>query len=91
MSGLIGFAPLYINGVLALLCVFVLPGLAFRLVQPVLARHPFTRHDGQLSIRRAYTPPELRALAAAAGLEGARVYTHWPWRMTLVVDHPAHG
>ncbi len=69
----------------------VLPGLAFGLVQPVLARHPFTRHDGQLSIRRAYTPAELRALAAAAGLTGARVYSHWPWRMTLVVDHPAHA
>ena len=69
----------------------VLPGLAFRLVQPALARHPFTRHDGQLSIRRAYTPAELRALAAAAGLAGARVYAQWPWRMTLVVDHPAHA
>ena len=69
----------------------VLPGLAFRLVQPALARHPFTRHDGQLSIRRAYTLAELRALAAAAGLPNARVYAHWPWRMTLVVDHPAHA
>ena len=69
----------------------VLPGLAFRLVQPALARHPFTRHDGQLSIRRAYTPAELRALAAAAGLAGARVYAQWPWRMTLVVDHLAHA
>jgi hypothetical protein len=69
----------------------VLPGLAFRLAQPALARHPFTKHDGQLSIRRAYTPAELRDLAAAAGLTGARVYAHWPWRMTLVVDHPAYA
>ena len=69
----------------------VLPGLAFRLVQPALARHPFTRHDGQLSIRRAYTPAELRDLASAAGLRDARVYAHWPWRMTLVVDHPANA
>jgi len=68
----------------------VLPAAAFGLVQPVLAPHPFTRHDGQLSIRRAYTPAELRALAAAAGLTQARVYAHWPWRMTLVADHPAH-
>ncbi len=64
----------------------VLPWLAFGLVQPVLARHPLTRHDGGLSIRRAYTPAELRGLAAAAGLTNARVYAHWPWRMTLVVD-----
>jgi SAM-dependent methyltransferase len=67
-----------------------LPQLAFWLVQPALARHPLTRHDGRLSIRRAYTPAELRGLAAAAGLPGARVHTHWPWRMTLVVDRDAH-
>ena len=69
----------------------VLPGLAFRLVQPTLAPHPLTRHDGLLSIRRAYTPAELRSLAAAAGLPDARVYAHRPWRMTLVADRPAHA
>jgi SAM-dependent methyltransferase len=69
----------------------VLPRLAFRLVQPALARHPLTRHDGSLSIRRAYTPAELLGLAAAAGLPGARVYAHWPWRMTLVADHDAYA
>lgn len=66
-----------------------LPLLAFGLVQPLLARHPFTRHDGAVSIRRAYTPRELLALAHAAGLPQPRVHTHWPWRMTLVVDRPA--
>ncbi|MEP7358196.1 MAG: methyltransferase domain-containing protein, partial [Anaerolineales bacterium] len=50
-----------------------LPMLAFRLVRPIFARHPLTSHDGLLSIRRAYVPRELRALAAAAGLAGARV------------------
>lgn len=68
----------------------VLPQMAFQLVRPALARHPLTRHDGSLSIRRAYTPAELRGLAVAAGLPGARVYAHWPWRMTLVVDRDAH-
>ncbi len=66
-----------------------LPLLGFHLVQPLLARHPFTRHDGALSIRRAYTPAELLALAQAAGLPQPRVHAHWPWRMTLVVDRPA--
>ncbi|HEX3053623.1 MAG TPA: methyltransferase domain-containing protein [Aggregatilineaceae bacterium] len=63
-----------------------LPLAAFQLVQPVFARHFLTRHDGTLSIRRAYTPGELRHLAEAAGLHHARIYTHWPWRMTLVAD-----
>jgi hypothetical protein len=63
-----------------------LPLLAFRLSAPVLARNYLTRHDGAISIRRAYRPDELRALASAAGLAGAQVFTHWPWRMTLVAD-----
>ena len=48
--------------------------------------HPVTRHDGPVSIRRAYTPAEVRALAEAAGIRGARVYTHLPFRLALVVD-----
>jgi hypothetical protein len=67
------------------------PELAFRLVEPAFARHPFTRHDGRLSIRRAYTPAELLGLAARAGLPDPHVHAHWPWRMTLVVDRPPHG
>jgi len=63
-----------------------LPYLAFKLIQPLFARNYLTRHDGALSIRRAYTPSELLALAGQAGLRGARVYTHFPWRMTLVAE-----
>jgi SAM-dependent methyltransferase len=63
-----------------------LPYLGFKLAQPVIARNFLTRYDGAVSIRRAYTPAELLDLAHAAGLAQARVYTHLPWRMTLVVD-----
>ncbi len=66
-----------------------LPLAAFGVLSPVFARHPLTRHDGALSIRRAYTPLELRALAAEAGLAGAQVHAHFPWRMTLVA--PVEG
>ena len=62
------------------------PMLAFRIMQPVFARHYLTAHDGMLSIRRAYMPDELRVLTAQAELFGAQVYEHFPWRMTLVVD-----
>jgi ubiquinone/menaquinone biosynthesis C-methylase UbiE len=61
-----------------------LPLAAFRLVQPIFARHYLTRHDGILSIKRAYTPRELLEMARAAGIENARVTTHFPWRMTLI-------
>jgi hypothetical protein len=65
-----------------------IPLLAFPLIQPIFARNYLTRHDGLLSIRRAYTPRELRALAQAAGLETARIYCHFPWRMTLIAEKP---
>jgi ubiquinone/menaquinone biosynthesis C-methylase UbiE len=68
-----------------------LPLAAFRLVQPAFARHPFTRHDGALSIRRAYTHAELTQLARAAGLSTARVHAHFPWRLTLVADLAGRG
>jgi len=63
-----------------------LPYFAFKLIQPVFARNALTRHDGALSIRRAYTPTELLEFARAAGLPNPKVSTHWPWRMTLVAD-----
>jgi SAM-dependent methyltransferase len=62
------------------------PMLAFRIMQPAIARHYLTAHDGMLSIRRAYVPDELRMLTTEAELFGAQVYEHFPWRMTLVVD-----
>jgi SAM-dependent methyltransferase len=62
------------------------PYAAFKLVQPVFAHHYLTRHDGALSVRRAYTPDELRELAKSAGLHNVQIYTNFPWRMTLVAD-----
>jgi SAM-dependent methyltransferase len=56
--------------------------LAFLMIAaPVLAltRSRYTRHDGILSARRAYTLPELDALAADAGLRPvARTPAWWP-------------
>src|SRR5262249_53240660 len=64
------------------------PLVAFHLIAPVFARHYLTRHDGALSIRRSYTPDELTQMAHAAGIEHARIYRHFPWRMTLVAEKP---
>jgi ubiquinone/menaquinone biosynthesis C-methylase UbiE len=54
------------------------------LAATVWRTHPVTRHDGPLSVRRSFTPAELRELAAAAGLRGARVHAHVPFRVALV-------
>jgi ubiquinone/menaquinone biosynthesis C-methylase UbiE len=52
----------------------------------LLARHRFSRHDGPLSVRRAYAPEELRALAEKAGLRRARIVPRRLWARVLVLD-----
>ncbi|HEX9635438.1 MAG TPA: methyltransferase domain-containing protein [Candidatus Limnocylindria bacterium] len=49
-----------------------------------LTRGAYTRHDGVLSARRAYTLPELDELATEAGLRAVwRTWSFWP-RVTTV-------
>lgn len=54
-----------------------------------LAMHLFfrgrlVRHDGPLSIRRAYTLPELQGMVKAAGIQGVEIHCHPFFRVTLV-------
>jgi SAM-dependent methyltransferase len=44
----------------------------------LLRCHPISRHDGPLSVRRAYSPEELRTLAQKAGLPAPRI-ERYPW------------
>jgi SAM-dependent methyltransferase len=61
--------------------------LGARLLAATLWRsHPVTRHDGPLSVRRAFTPGELLELGRRAGMRGARVHAHPPFRVALVAD-----
>lgn len=67
------------------------PAIFFAVTTPVFARSPLTQHDGRVSIRRAYTPREMRRILDAAGLPGARIYTHGLcYRMTIVIDKGSH-
>jgi ubiquinone/menaquinone biosynthesis C-methylase UbiE len=47
--------------------------------------HTMARHDGPLSVLRAYTIGEARALAAQAGLEEARVSSRPLFRMIITI------
>ncbi len=49
-------------------------------------RNPITRHDGPLSVLRAFTPAELLELAGDAGLPGAHVHRHPFHRLVLLAD-----
>lgn len=42
----------------------------------LLGCHRISRHDGPLSVRRAYSPEELRSLAEKAGIDGLRIARH---------------
>jgi 2-polyprenyl-3-methyl-5-hydroxy-6-metoxy-1,4-benzoquinol methylase len=50
----------------------------------VLRLHPVSRHDGPLSVRRAYSAGELAALATRAGVH-ARI-RRYPWLARLVME-----
>ncbi len=56
----------------------------------LLTRNRYTRHDGPLSVRRAYTVAELTGLIASAGLRVEGV-ARGPWghRVALVARTPA--
>lgn len=51
--------------------------------------HAMARHDGPLSVLRAYTPNEVRAFVERANLATAQVITPMPFRLAIVVDHRA--
>ena len=54
---------------------------------PVLAAlarwHPIVRKDGRTSIARSYRPDEWPALLAEAGVDGAEVERHFPFRLCV--------
>ncbi len=62
--------------------------VAFRAIAWLAGLHPATKHDGTVSLRRAYVPEELGDIACSAGLTGWRVYQHPFCRMTLVCNRP---
>lgn len=58
-----------------------LPYHAFRAGSAAMRWHPFVRHDGPLSIARAFTAADWRALLAEAVVaDAARLRWHFPFR-----------
>ncbi|NIP80831.1 MAG: methyltransferase domain-containing protein, partial [Gemmatimonadetes bacterium] len=53
------------------------------LAATIWRRNPVTRHDGPLSVRRAFTPAELLALARDAGFRHPTVHRHAFYRLVL--------
>jgi 2-polyprenyl-3-methyl-5-hydroxy-6-metoxy-1,4-benzoquinol methylase len=70
---------------------YPLPYWFMRATSSVFARSSITRHDAAVSFRRAYRPHELQGIMTAAGFGQARIYTHFPYRVVIVIDHPEPG
>jgi 2-polyprenyl-3-methyl-5-hydroxy-6-metoxy-1,4-benzoquinol methylase len=54
----------------------------------LFSRSPVVHTDGPLSVRGAFTAPEMRRLAEQAGLTGATVQTKFPCRLLLTWRSP---
>jgi hypothetical protein len=52
----------------------------------VLTRNPLTRHDGPLSVRRAYTRAEMAELARRADLGPVTFRGFMGYRVTMTAD-----
>ncbi|MBI2877385.1 MAG: methyltransferase domain-containing protein [Candidatus Tectomicrobia bacterium] len=60
--------------------------LGILILTRLFTQNRLVRYDGPISVLKAFTPEELRALAAAAGLKNTRLYLRPLFRMTLVGD-----
>ncbi len=57
--------------------------LGFPLLARVMRCHPIVRHDGTLSVARAYRPAEWAPLLAEAGVTDAQVQRRFPFRLCV--------
>lgn len=64
----------------------------FRLLSALMMWHRFVRHDGPLSVRRAFVRAEWRGLLSQAGIQGAEIAWWLPFRLCVGrVKGPAPG
>ena len=56
---------------------------AFRVLSALFRLHPIVRHDGTLSVARAYRRDEWLPILAAAGAHNARVRRVFPYRLCV--------
>ncbi len=57
--------------------------IGFPLLATLAQWHPIVRHDGTLSIARSYRPAEWPAILQEAGVDHARVYRAFPFRLCV--------
>ena len=58
---------------------------SFQVLATLFSKSRMVRHDGPVSVRRAFHPDELLRIAERAGVP-ARVHRSFPYRLVLVAD-----
>jgi len=58
---------------------------SIRALTALFSRSTMVRHDGPVSVQRAFSPAEMLAIARSSGVP-ARVYRSFPYRLVLVAD-----
>lgn len=53
----------------------------YPLLAALMRWHPIVKHDGRMSIARSYRPAEWPPILSDAGIEGARIYRAFPFRL----------
>ena len=64
----------------------LIPYAFSRLFMPLFFKSPVSVNDGLLSIRRAFTPREMRDAFAAAGIARVNVSRRFPYRLVAVAE-----
>jgi ubiquinone/menaquinone biosynthesis C-methylase UbiE len=59
--------------------------LSIRILAALFSKSVMVRHDGAASVRRAFRPAELGAIARKAGIP-AKIYRSFPYRLVLVAQ-----
>jgi len=62
----------------------------FCVVSAMMRWHPFVRHDGPVSIRRAFAPADWRGYLAKAGVRNAMVRRRFPFRLCVFKERRDH-
>jgi SAM-dependent methyltransferase len=57
---------------------------AIWLLTRLLTQNRLTRYDAPVSVMNAFTPQEFQTMAREAGIDGARVIRHFPYRIAVV-------
>jgi 2-polyprenyl-3-methyl-5-hydroxy-6-metoxy-1,4-benzoquinol methylase len=58
------------------------------LITRLLTRSPVVHYDGPVSVRAAYTLPEIARLLRQAGFQGAYLRRAWPFRWLMTWERP---